>query len=346
MAQPLISLSNVSKVVETSSDKLTILNGISFDVKAGETVALIGASGSGKSTLLGLLAGLDLPSTGSVQVSGQQLELLDEEARAKLRRDSIGFVFQSFMLMPALTALENVMLPAEIKGDLKAKEKAKRLLDEVGLSHRVNHFPSQLSGGEQQRVAIARAFMFRDERYPAETGRREQDMFRSKAAPDAEEIHSNKAEHDNQSYQHKNMKEDERYPAETGRREQDMFRSKAAPDAEEIHSNKAEHDNQSYQHKNMEEDERYPAETGRREQGMFRSKAAPDSEKAHAPSQLILLCDEPTGNLDAATGKHIANLLFDLNRLHATTLVIVTHDTELASRCQRQLRLHAGELIE
>ncbi len=222
MPEPLIHLSDVSKTVIAGSEPLTILSGISFEVKAGESLALVGASGSGKSTLLGLIAGLDLPSQGSVRVAGRALEQLDEEARAALRQTTIGFIFQSFMLLPALTALENVMLPAELKGDSGARAKASDLLEEVGLGHRLHHFPAQLSGGEQQRVAIARAFML-------------------------------------------------------------------------------------------------------------------------APP--LLLCDEPTGNLDAHTGQRISRLLFELNSLHNTTLLIVTHDSQLAEQCQRQLRIHAGALV-
>jgi putative ABC transport system ATP-binding protein len=149
----------LSKVVSTLEGELSILSDISFNVKHGESVAVVGTSGSGKSTLLSLLAGLDTASSGEVMLDGEPLHELDEEARAALRAAKVGFVFQSFMLVQSLTALENVMLPAELAGKEDAKEQALALLEKVGLSHRVDHYPSQLSGGEQQRVAIARAFV-------------------------------------------------------------------------------------------------------------------------------------------------------------------------------------------
>lgn len=202
-------------------ETLTILEGIDLQVNSGETVALVGASGSGKSTLLGLLAGLDLPSVGSISILGQSLTELDEEGRAKLRAEQIGFVFQSFLLLPSMTALENVMLPAELRGETDCEPRARALLESVGLGDRLHHLPPRLSGGEQQRVAIARAFMTRPR---------------------------------------------------------------------------------------------------------------------------LLLADEPTGNLDSKTGEKVIELLFALNREHGTTLVVVTHDRELASRCQRQIVMVAGHL--
>ncbi|MDN3488105.1 MULTISPECIES: ABC transporter ATP-binding protein [unclassified Pseudoalteromonas] len=155
----IIQVNGLSKVVSTFEGELSILSDISFNVKHGESVAVVGTSGSGKSTLLSLLAGLDTASSGEVVLDGEPLHELDEEARAALRAAKIGFVFQSFMLVQSLTALENVMLPAELAGEHDAKEQALALLEKVGLSHRVDHYPSQLSGGEQQRVAIARAFV-------------------------------------------------------------------------------------------------------------------------------------------------------------------------------------------
>lgn len=151
----------VGKVVKTTDGKLVILHDISFQIKQGESVAIIGASGSGKSTLLSLLAGLDLPTTGQIDLMGQNLNLLDEDGRARLRGKSIGFVFQSFQLLPHLTALENVMLPLEIAGHSQAQARvaAVQWLEKVGLAQRANHFPKTLSGGEQQRVALARAFI-------------------------------------------------------------------------------------------------------------------------------------------------------------------------------------------
>ncbi|SBT60974.1 Lipoprotein-releasing system ATP-binding protein LolD [Plesiomonas shigelloides] len=202
-------------------ETLTILEGIDLQVNSGETVALVGASGSGKSTLLGLLAGLDLPSVGSISILGQSLTELDEEGRAKLRAEQIGFVFQSFLLLPTMTALENVMLPAELRGETDCEPRARALLESVGLGDRLHHLPPRLSGGEQQRVAIARAFMTRPR---------------------------------------------------------------------------------------------------------------------------LLLADEPTGNLDSKTGEKVIELLFALNREHGTTLVVVTHDRELASRCQRQVVMVAGHV--
>ena len=155
----IIQVNGLSKIVTTFEGELPILSDISFNVKHGESVAIVGTSGSGKSTLLSLLAGLDTATNGEIFLDGEPLHNLDEEARAALRAAKIGFVFQSFMLVQSLTALENVMLPAELAGKSDAKEQALALLKKVGLSHRTDHYPSQLSGGEQQRVAIARAFI-------------------------------------------------------------------------------------------------------------------------------------------------------------------------------------------
>jgi len=202
---------------------LTILDDIHFQIAAGETVAIVGASGSGKSTLLGLLAGLDVPSAGSVRLKGTDIVALDEDARARLRATSLGFVFQSFQLLPHLTALENVMLPLELVGQSDAAARARKLLEEVGLAARLHHYPRTLSGGEQQRVALARAYV---------------------------------------------------------------------------------------------------------------------TEPA------LLLADEPTGSLDAATGQAVIDLLFRLNREHGTTLLLVTHDLDIAARCARRLHLAAGRLID
>ena len=155
----IIQVNGLSKIVSTFEGELPILSDISFNVKHGESLAIVGTSGSGKSTLLSLLAGLDTASSGEIFLDGEPLHNLDEEERAALRAAKIGFVFQSFMLVQSLTALENVMLPAELAGESDAKEQAIALLEKVGLSHRIDHYPSQLSGGEQQRVAIARAFI-------------------------------------------------------------------------------------------------------------------------------------------------------------------------------------------
>lgn len=155
----MISTNGISKTVTTTQGQLQILKPITFDVKAGESVAIVGASGSGKSTLLSLLAGLDEVSSGEIYIAGQAMHLMDEEKRALLRGDNVGFIFQSFMLVQSLTAIENIMLPAEIAGYKDAKMKAQELLKLVGLEHREKHYPNQLSGGEQQRVAIARAFI-------------------------------------------------------------------------------------------------------------------------------------------------------------------------------------------
>ncbi|HEU4665325.1 MAG TPA: ATP-binding cassette domain-containing protein [Dokdonella sp.] len=213
--------SEVSKTVDGPDGRLTILDRVSLEVGRGDSLAIVGASGSGKTTLLGLLAGLDRPSTGTISLAGECLDALDEEARARLRRSRVGFVFQSFHLLPALTAEENVMLPLELDGRDDARERAAEALARVGLDARRHHYPAQLSGGEQQRVALARAFVHR-----------------------------------------------------------------------------------------------------------------PD----------ILFADEPTGNLDQRTGAGIGDLLFALNREHATTLVLVTHDATLAARCARSLRLHEGRI--
>ncbi len=218
----MIRIENLCKSVDTSEGLLTILKAVSLDIDTGEAVAIVGASGSGKSTLLGLMAGLDTATSGDVVLDGRSLNAMDEEQRAVLRGQLVGFVFQSFQLLPSLTALENVMLPIELKGDAQANEKAKRLLARVGLDERGHHYPNQLSGGEQQRVAIARAF---------------------------------------------------------------------------------------------------------------------------ATEASILFADEPTGNLDTATGAKIVELLFDLNREFSTTLVLVTHDERLAQKCDRIVRLVAGEVV-
>jgi putative ABC transport system ATP-binding protein len=211
----------LTQKVRDAQGWLTILDEVSFRIEAGETAAIVGASGSGKSTLLGLIAGLDRPSSGSVTIFGQALDALDEEARAAWRAKHLGFVFQSFQLLPQMTALENVMLPLELAGRRDAAAVARHLLDRVGLADRVSHYPRTLSGGEQQRVALARAF---------------------------------------------------------------------------------------------------------------------------APNPALLLADEPTGSLDAATGARIVDLMFELNREQGSTLVLVTHDESLAARCGLRLRLHAGRL--
>lgn len=202
---------------------LAILEGVSLSLPRGESLAITGESGSGKTTLLGLLAGLDRPTRGSITLAGTLLDPLDEEARARLRRRLVGFVFQGFHLLPALTAEENVMLPLELEGADGVRERARAALARVGLDRRLRHYPRQLSGGEQQRVALARAWV-------------------------------------------------------------------------------------------------------------------------HAPA--ILFADEPTGNLDQRTGAGVGDLLFELNREHATTLVLVTHDLRLAARCTHRLRLAAGHLAE
>lgn len=223
MPDSILSVRSLCKEVQDASGKLAILRDISFDLEAGQTVAIAGASGSGKSTLLGLLAGLDTPSSGSVQLAGHDLFDLDEDARAALRARHVGFVFQSFQLMPNLTALENVMLPLELAGVSDARVRARAMLERVGLAQRLQHRPKVLSGGEQQRVALARAFVV---------------------------------------------------------------------------------------------------------------------------NPRILLADEPTGSLDHATGGAIMDLMFALNRAQGTTLVLVTHDLQLAARCQRRLHMDAGCLAE
>ena len=211
----------LGKTVDNGGEPLTILQDISFSVMPGETVAIVGASGSGKSTLLGLLAGLDEPSSGEVRLDGETLNALSEDQRARLRGRLLGFVFQSFQLLPSLTALENVMLPLELAGVAKGSELARTWLERVGLAHRLQHYPKHLSGGEQQRVALARAF---------------------------------------------------------------------------------------------------------------------------APNPRLVLADEPTGNLDAATGQQIIELMFDLNAKQGTTLLLVTHDESIAARCGRILRIQSGRL--
>ena len=219
----ILDLQNVSKTYQSGSRKLTVLDQVTFSIQAGETIAIVGPSGSGKTTLLGLCAGLDSSSTGSVVLNGEFLEKLNEDQRAAVRSRDVGFIFQNFQLLPTLTALENVMVPLELKKRKDAKEKAMELLDKVGLKDRATHYPTQLSGGEQQRVSIARAF-------------------------------------------------------------------------------------------------------------------------ANAPK--ILFADEPTGNLDTETGAMIENLIFDLNKEQGTTLVLVTHDLELAAKTQRIVHIKGGKIQE
>ena len=224
-AENIVAVHHLTKSVGQGEHQLTILTGVELVVKPAETLALIGESGSGKSTLLGILAGLDDGSSGEVHLLGQPLHQMNEEQRAALRAREVGFVFQSFMLVPTLNALENVQLPALLRGDSDrdSRAQATELLTQLGLKDRLHHLPAQLSGGEQQRVALARAF------------------------------------------------------------------------------------------------------SGR-------------------PG--LLLADEPTGNLDRKTGDRIADLLFSLNRDFATTLILVTHDEQLAARCDRRLRLRDGKLWE
>ncbi|MCT4710645.1 ABC transporter ATP-binding protein [Enterobacteriaceae bacterium H11S18] len=224
-AENIVEVHHLSKSVGQGDHQLSILTGVELVVKPAQTIALIGESGSGKSTLLAILAGLDDGSEGEVHLCGQPLHNMDEEARAALRAKNVGFVFQSFMLVPTLNALENVELPALLRGenDSASRSQAKALLEQLGLGKRLDHLPAQLSGGEQQRVALARAF------------------------------------------------------------------------------------------------------NGR-------------------PG--VLFADEPTGNLDRQTGDRIADLLFSLNRDFATTLILVTHDEQLAARCDRRLRLREGQLWE
>lgn len=158
MTSSILAARNLSKVVESAEGELTILHDLDLDLSKGDSLAIVGSSGSGKSTLLGLLAGLDLPSAGAVLLAGNNLSELDEDQRARLRAEHVGFVFQSFQLLDSLNALENVMLPLELEGHADARQRARALLERVGLGQRLTHYPRQLSGGEQQRVAIARAF--------------------------------------------------------------------------------------------------------------------------------------------------------------------------------------------
>jgi putative ABC transport system ATP-binding protein len=218
----MLAVTNLTKEYRSGAGALAVLKNVSFDVAAGETLAIVGPSGSGKTTLLGLLAGLDTPTTGSVLLDGIDLGTLDEDARARLRGDRVGFVFQSFQLVPTLTALENVQVPLELRGIRDSTARARDLLERVGLGNRTHHFPTQLSGGEQQRVAIARAFVNRPR---------------------------------------------------------------------------------------------------------------------------VLFADEPTGNLDGATGARIVELLEQLNREDGTTIVLVTHDPVLASRLRRTIRFADGVVI-
>jgi len=222
-SEPVLRTVGLTKKVASPEGVLLILDDVNLQIPAAQTVAIIGASGAGKSTLLAMLAGLDTPTSGQVWLNGKELAALDEDGRAAVRAKHVGFVFQSFHLVPSLTALENVMLPLELAGERNARAAAREVLDQVGLAARAGHYPRQLSGGEQQRVAIARAFVAK------------------------------------------------------------------------------------------------PA---------------------------ILFADEPTGNLDAATGERIIQLLFELNRAARTTLALVTHDPAIANRCERVIRLDAGKIVE
>jgi len=219
----ILRVENLSKTYQNGNKKLVILDNINFDIEEGETFAIVGPSGSGKTTLLGLSAGLDRSDEGTVELCGKNLSLLDEDGRAALRNSHVGFVFQNFQLIPTLTALENVAVPLELRGDSSAETEATALLEKVGLKDRMHHYPTQLSGGEQQRVALARAF-------------------------------------------------------------------------------------------------------------------------CNKPR--ILFADEPTGNLDEATGQNVIDLLLTLNKDLGTTLVIVTHDMELAKKTQRILKLRGGKVQE
>lgn len=219
----ILSIQNLSKTYQSGSRKLTVLDSVNFDISTGETISIVGPSGSGKTTLLGLCAGLDSASTGSVTLNGENLQNLNEDQRARVRNQHVGFIFQNFQLLPTLTALENVMVPLELKKRKDARKKAQELLEKVGLGDRATHYPTQLSGGEQQRVSIARAF-------------------------------------------------------------------------------------------------------------------------ANEPK--ILFADEPTGNLDTETGEMIEKLIFDLNKEEGTTLVLVTHDLELAAKTQRIIHIKGGKIQE
>ncbi|PSL05546.1 ABC transporter ATP-binding protein [Cecembia rubra] len=219
----ILSVKKVSKTYQSGSRKLTVLDSVNFDIEAGESLAIVGPSGSGKTTLLGLCAGLDSATEGSVILNGNAFEKLSEDQRAAVRNKYVGFIFQNFQLLPTLTALENVMVPLELKKRKDAREKASALLEKVGLGDRLTHYPTQLSGGEQQRVSIARAF-------------------------------------------------------------------------------------------------------------------------ANEPK--ILFADEPTGNLDTETGEMIEDLIFELNKEQGTTLVLVTHDPELAKRTKRIIQIRGGRIQE
>ena len=220
--EKILTIQNLGKTYSSAGGNLTVLNDINFSIDAGSTVSIVGPSGSGKTTLLGLCAGLDRSSTGIVELNNIRIDQLNEDQRAQVRNKHVGFIFQNFQLLPTLTALENVMVPLELRGDKNCKPKALELLDKVGLAARSHHYPSQLSGGEQQRVSLARAF---------------------------------------------------------------------------------------------------------------------------SNSPRILFADEPTGNLDAETSEKVVKLIFDLNKEAGTTLVLVTHDMELAAKTQRIIRIKGGVII-
>lgn len=223
MPETVIKAEGLTKIYKSAENDLTVLDNVSFEATQGTSLAIIGPSGSGKTTLLGLCAGLDIPTSGIISLMGFKLNVMDEDDRAYIRNQYVGFVFQNFQLLPTLTALENVMVPLELRGEKHVQSKAKELLDRVGLGNRFDHYPSQLSGGEQQRVAMARAFI---------------------------------------------------------------------------------------------------------------------------TDPKILFADEPTGNLDDENASHVTELLFALNKQQGTTLVLVTHNLELARKTERILRMKGGKLIE
>lgn len=219
----MLTAHNLTKSVTINQNQLVILEDVSFELQSGRSLAILGESGSGKTTLLGLLAGLDLPSSGKVMIDEQSIFDLSEEQRAEFRKNTLGFIFQNFQLIDGLTALQNIAMPLELKADAHALDKAKQICEQVGLAKRHNHYPNQLSGGEQQRVAIARAFVGQPQ---------------------------------------------------------------------------------------------------------------------------LLLADEPTGNLDTATGNKIIDLMFALNEQHNTTLILVTHDVNLAKKCHASMTLSAGRIVD
>ena len=329
--QPVLKAESVTKKVSSPEGTLTILAEVDLQIAAGETVSIVGASGAGKSTLLALLAGLDEPSAGRVWLNGAELTALDEDGRAAVRARHVGFVFQSFHLVPSLTAIENVMLPLELAGLPNARTAAAEVLAQVNLSPRREHYPRQLSGGEQQRVAIARAFvtrpalLFADEPTSGRVWLNGSEL----TALNEDGRAAVRARHVGFVFQSFHL-----VPSLTAI-ENVMLPLELAglPNARTAAAEVLAQVNLSPRR------EHYPRQLSGGEQQRVAIA------RAFVTRPALLFADEPTGNLDSVTGERIIELLFDLNKATQTTLVVVTHDQAIASRCGRIIRIEAGRLV-